>query len=81
MKKSQYTPKAKPTMISASTSSTLKIRDNYFKVEVHEERSIPAGVEVDMDKEWEFLFDEINQVCDNQIEEIVDTFKSSKNKA
>ena len=81
MKKQMYIPKAKPTVISATTSSTLKLRDNYFKIEVHEERSIPTDVEVDMDREWEFLLDELNSICDDQAEEIIKNFRTSKNKA
>lgn len=73
-----YTPKAVPTMISASTSTTLKIKDNYFKVEVHEERSVPQDADVDMDKEWDFLFDELNGICDGQVEDILKNFRVKK---
>ena len=77
MKKSSYRSKAKVTSISASSSTTLKIKDNYFKVEVHEERSIEDSADVDMQKEWEFLFDELNVVLDNQVDEIVDSVKKT----
>lgn len=80
MKKQIYTPKAVPTVISATTSSTLKLRDNYFKVEVHEERAIPDKVDVDMEREWQFLFDEINSICDEQAEEIIKNFRINKNR-
>ena len=71
MKKSAYTPQAVPTLISASASTTVKIRDNYFKMEAHEERTIPVDAKnVDMNKEWQFLFDELNTVIDDQVEEL-----------
>lgn len=79
-KKKIYTPKAVPTVIAATTSTTLKLRDNYFKVEVHEERSVPADSDVDMNREWEFLFDELNSICDEQAEEIIKNFRLHKNK-
>lgn len=75
MKKRAYEIKAIPTTMRAQTSATLKIRDNFFKVELQEERVIPDGVEVDMDEEWLALFNEINSVCDIQIKEIMDEFK------
>lgn len=78
MKKALYKPQAVPTTISASASTTLKIRDNYFKMEVHEERSISAEAEnVDMDKEWHFLFDELNTILDDQVDELYNNLKSS----
>lgn len=73
-----YTPKATPTAIAATVSSTLKLRDNYFKVEVHEERSVPAEVDVDMEREWQFLLDELNTVCDDQTDEIIKSFRIKK---
>ena len=79
--KKMYVPKAIPTIIAASTSTTIKLGDNYFKVEAHEERKIPEEVEVDMDREWDFLFDEINSVCDIQVEEIIKNFRATKNRA
>lgn len=78
MAKKIYTPKAKPTAIAATISSTLKLKDNYFKVEVHEERSIEADTDVDMDREWEFLLDELNGICDDQTDEILKSFRIKK---
>ena len=72
MKKTVYKSKAKVKSISANSSATLKIKDNYFKVEAHEEREFPGNAEdIDMNKEWQFLFDELNSVVDTQIDEII----------
>lgn len=76
MKKAVYKSKAKVTTIFANSSATLKIKDNYFKVEAHEEREFPGDAEdIDMNKEWQFLFDELNAVVDTQVDEIVKNFK------
>lgn len=63
------------TTIKATSRVALKIRDNYFTVEYSEERTIPEGVEVDLDKEREELFADVNAVVDNQMIEIQDTFR------
>ncbi|MDD7450483.1 MAG: hypothetical protein PUK76_05495 [Treponema sp.] len=53
----------------------MKIRDNYFTVEYAEERTIPELPDIDMDKERQILWDEVNCVVDNQIQDIINTYK------
>lgn len=74
-KKDVYESKAKITTISATSRASVKIRDNYFTVEYHEERVIPEIDGVQIDKERELLWNTVNNECDNQIEEISATFK------
>lgn len=78
MKRKTYQSKAKPVVMRAHTSATIKIRDNFFKVELQEEKAIPAEADVDMKEEWALLFNELNAVCDHQVTEIWDTFKGKK---
>lgn len=69
-----YQSKAKTTKIVATSRSSVKIRDNFYTIECSEERSIPDVEDVDVKTEWSLLFDDLNQVVDNQIAEIVSTF-------
>ena len=66
---------ARTTTIKATSRVALKIRDNFFTVEYSEERTIPDGIEVDLDAEREELFADVNAVVDNQMIEIQDTFR------
>lgn len=72
-----YESKANVTKITATSRCAVKIRDNYYTIEFSEERSIPdqGEVEVDIVKERKFLWDAVNTVVDDQIQEIIDTFK------
>ena len=71
-----YVSHAVPTEISATSRCAIKVKDNYYTVEVSEKRTIStADIEgIDMDKEYELLFDEVNNVVDKQCEQIVKTF-------
>ena len=69
-----YQQKAVTTKIVATSRSSVKVRDNFYTIECTEERSIPEVEEVDVQHEWNLLFDSVNQVVDNQIAEIVATF-------
>lgn len=68
--------KAIITKITATSRAAVKIRDNYFTIEYAEERSIPTDIEVDMDSERTILWDEVNRVVDDQIEDIINTYKN-----
>lgn len=69
-----YEIKGIPTKITATSRSAIKIRDNYYTVEASEERSIPDS-DVNMEEEYDALFNEVNDVVDKQVKDIVDTFK------
>lgn len=60
--------------ISATSRCAIKIKDNFYTVEASEERVFPNGEELDMDLEYSALFDSVNTVVDNQMNEILDTF-------
>lgn len=69
-----YTQQAKTTKIVATSRSAIKVKDNFYTIEATEERSVPEVEGVDIKQEWSFLFDDLNQIVDGQIEEIVKTF-------
>ena len=71
-----YVYHAVPTEISSTSRCAIFVKDNYYTVEVSEKRTIStADIEgIDMDKEYELLFDEVNNVVDKQCEQIVKTF-------
>lgn len=70
------TGKAIITKISATSRASVKVRDNFYTVEYSEERAIPDGIDIDIDAERQMLWDTVNGECDNQIEEILKTFKN-----
>ena len=69
-----YEVKGITTKITATSRVAIKIKDNYYTVECSEERSIPDVEGVDIDKERQALFDDVNATVDGQIEDIYNTF-------
>lgn len=70
-----YESKARITTIAATSRASVKIKDNYFTVEYHEERVIPDVEGVNIEQERMLLWDTVNAECDTQIEDISKTFK------
>ena len=70
-----YEVKGVPTKVTATSRVAIKIKDNYYTVECSEERSIPDVEGVDIEKERQSLFDDVNATVDGQIEDIYNTFK------
>ena len=69
-----YEVKGISTKITATSRVAIKIKDNYYTVECSEERSIPDVEGVDIEKERQALFDDVNSTVDRQIEDIYNTF-------
>ena len=69
-----YEVKGVTTKVTATSRVAIKIKDNYYTVECSEERSIPDVEGVDIDKERQALFDDVNATVDGQIEDIYNTF-------
>lgn len=71
-------PKAIPTTIKFSSRASVKInsngQDHYYTIEYGEERQIPNFNDVDIIKERQFLIDDCNNIVDNQVKEILETF-------
>lgn len=68
-----YESLAKTTKISATSRTSIKIRDNFYTIEASEEREI-LSEEADIEQEWNLLFDSVNAIVDNQANQIVETF-------
>lgn len=69
-----YEVKGITTKITATSRVAIKIKDNYYTVECSEDRSIPDVEGVDIEKERQALFDDVNATVDGQIEDIYNTF-------
>lgn len=76
MAKKEYTVKGIPTKISATSRVAVKIKDNYYTIEASEERAFPAdnSDELNMEEEYNALFDSVNSIVDNQMQDIITTF-------
>lgn len=70
-----YEIKAVTKTIKATSRASVKVGDSYYTVEYSEERLIPEIDGVNINKEKEFLWEDVNNECDNQIEDILKTFK------
>lgn len=71
--KKEYTSKAETTSIRVSSRASVKVGDSYYTVEYCEERAIPSGS--DIAQERKLLWDTANAECDNQICDILKTYK------
>lgn len=70
-----YEIKGKTTKITATSRCALKVKDNYYTLELTEERTMPNDVEIDLDKEYRAVFDSINAEIDNQIQDVLNNVK------
>lgn len=67
--------KAVTRTITASSRASIKVGDSFYTVEYQEERVIPDGVAVDIEAERKALWDTVNTECDNQVADILTTYK------
>ena len=72
----KYESKATVTTISAVSRASIKIRDNFYTLEYGESRSIPE--DADVEKERALLWETVNKECDNQVQEVLEMFRSKK---
>ena len=78
-RKKVYEPKAVPSTIAAKVKLTIKIKDNFISVEGYEERTVPPdAVDVDMEKEWQFLYEELESTVDEEMANYIDEMQSKK---
>ncbi|MBO6273378.1 hypothetical protein J6O48_11450 [bacterium] len=59
--------------IKAISRASVKIRDSFYTVEYGEERSIEEGDDIKIEREK--LWDTCNNEIDNQLEDIIKSFK------
>jgi len=65
----------KTTSIRFTSRASVKVGDSFYTVEACEERAIPDIEGIDMEEERKELWDTVNGECDNQIQEILKTFR------
>lgn len=70
-----YESKAIIKAIKATSRASVKVGESYYTVEYSEERIIPDIEGVNIEAERQLLWDDVNAECDNQIEDILKTFK------
>lgn len=68
--------KAITQSIKATSRASVKVGDSFYTVEYAEERVIPHDIETDLEQERKDLWNTVNSECDNQIIEIINTFKN-----
>lgn len=61
--------------IKATSRASVKIKDNFYTIEYSEERIIPEGIDLNIETERAELWNTVNTECDNQIEEILESFR------
>lgn len=69
---------AKTTKICATSRCAVKIKDNYYTIEYTEERSLETMVDVsdkELERERQLLWEDCNRTVDNQVQDILETFK------
>ena len=71
----EYESKAVTSCIRFTSRASVKVKDNFFTVEACEERMIPAIDGVDLEEEKRLLWDAVNAECDDQIADILKTYK------
>lgn len=75
MSNEEYITKGITTNIKATSRIALKIRDNFYTIEYTEERTVPDVEDIDLDEERKALFDTVNNIVDDQIEDIYNNLK------
>ena len=70
-----YERKAITTQIRATSRASIKVSESFYTVEYSEDRTIPDIEGVDIEEEKRILWDDVNAEVDNQIEDILRTFK------
>lgn len=70
VKKKTYVSKAIPNSIRATSRISLKKGETFYTVEYTEERLIPDVEGVDINKERNILWDDVNAEVDKQAEDI-----------
>ena len=75
-----YESKAITTQIRATSRVSAKIGDDFYTLEFTEERTIPDVEGVDLEKERELLWDDVNYSVDTQLQDTIKTVLENKRK-
>lgn len=69
----EYVSKAVTKSITATSRASVKVRDNFYTVEFCEERSVPEDANLEIERQ--LLWDTVNAEVDNQISDIIQSFR------
>ena len=75
-----YESKAKTNTIRATSRVSAKIGEDFYTLEFSEERTIPDIDGVDLDREREILWDDVNYSVDVQLQDTIKSVLESKQK-
>lgn len=74
---SEYIQQAKTVKISATSKATVQINGAYYSFSYSEERELPEDQSrVNLEKEREYLWEDLNSEVDNQIDQTIQALKS-----
>ena len=76
----EYESKAITTQIRATSRVSAKIGEDFYTLEFSEERTIPDIEGVDLDKERELLFEDVNYTVDTQLQDTIKSVLESRKK-
>lgn len=71
----KYESHCEPSKISALSRCAIKVKDNFYTIEASMEKNVLTTEDIDMEKEYQILFDELNSITDAQCADIIDTFR------
>jgi len=74
-----YVSQAIISSIKATSRASVKVGESYYTVEYCEERVLPDTEDLDIEVERRILWDTVNAEVDNQIHDIVEAVKNSRN--
>lgn len=74
-----YVSQAIISCIKATSRASVKVGESYYTVEYCEERVLPDTEDLDIEVERGMLWDTVNTEVDNQIHDIVEAVKNSRN--
>jgi hypothetical protein len=76
----KYESKAITTQIRATSRVSAKIGDDFYTLEFSEERTIPDVEGIDLEKERELLWEDVNYSVDTQLQDTIKSVLESKRK-
>lgn len=75
----KYKSFGKPSKISASSRASVKIGESFYtfesSMEVNFNEDVLENENFNLQKEWELLFDELNNQVDKQIDDVEHAYK------
>lgn len=77
----KYESKANPKQFGAVSRVSVKIENNFYTFESSLTKEFPNDIDIntiDMEKEWQLLWEELNSEVDNQINETQKVYEDAR---